>query len=598
MKWTNSALLKLLQCPEAYRRIYLEREWRPSSPGQIRGDAVHQAQRIEFQSKMATGVLPPLEEVRTCAADHFDKKVKDSELVLTAEDLEDSASHDLKKILGVEKDTAVALAGLHWRRVAPAVNPVAFERQIVVKPRGLDIEIQGTLDLIDAPAPGVEVIRDLKTAKKSPDRQAAHKSQQMSVYAMLRLVDIGRLPDHLRLDYLVRTPARGDLKDIALTTTRDATDVQTLIDRLNIATDVVKAGKFLPAPEGAWWCLSPETEILTRAGWKDYPRLTDSDLFLTLNQTSGLFEWQRAQMIFAKPWARRMVRYSGRTLSFSVTPDHRMLVRNVGGTYTRRVPAADIECRGSLHYPTAAYLWREGVKLPDDWLALSGWLSAEGHFRSDSAMIEISQRRDSSNWLAIETLLAQLGLHYSIRPPSGDGVGIFRILSEDAAVIRETLQPSKAIPPWLWDADERQFRVWLATFANGDGHREPRGVTLTQKSEAFIDELQALCLSQRMTANKTSRMVSSTGGEFWRLYVHDQMVERELGGGAGTKDCWLTDTTAEWVWCVTVPNGTIVTRLDGKPIITGNCDGRYCAFHPDAPGGDCKYAKRGARPEN
>lgn len=260
MKWTNSALSTMQDCGIRYDFTYLQRIYAASTPPQIRGSAVHEAVRLSAKRKIDTGSLPSVEEVRDTARDAFDL-LSQEDVRFTAEDLADGTTRTA--VLGRQKDAAVALAGLHRLEIAPRVNPIAFERRITVKPRDMDVELEGTIDLIDGQAHG-EVVRDEKTRDKSPSRDEADESQQFSMYGLLRLSERmqqepERSPEELlpvgyALDVLVCTPKRGDLKPVTLHTTRDLTDIHAIVGRLNRAIDAVTKGVFLPANPSWWGC--------------------------------------------------------------------------------------------------------------------------------------------------------------------------------------------------------------------------------------------------------------------------------------------------------------------------------------------------------
>jgi hypothetical protein len=109
------------------------------------------------------------------------------------------------------------------------------------------------MDLV-AKSSGGEVVRDLKTSEKSPSKDAADRSQQLTMYALIRQAEVGALPVKLTLDYLVRTPARLDRKHVPLDTVRDAEDVGALVHRINTAVEAVKRGVFMPTAPDSWWC--------------------------------------------------------------------------------------------------------------------------------------------------------------------------------------------------------------------------------------------------------------------------------------------------------------------------------------------------------
>lgn len=257
IEWNNSALTTLQQCGEKFRRRYIERERVPSSPRALRGTVVHRVASAGYHRKLAGEALPSVEEARDLAATEFEGAWR-SGVLLSAEE----TAQGITAIRDASKDFAVDLAAYHVEAIAPAVKPVGVERKITVKPKDSDLVIHGTIDLIDDTATG-EVIRDLKTSEKSPPARRAADSQQLTMYAMIRMAEVGRLPAKLTLDYLVRTPARKDKKHVPLDTTRDADDVRALVSRINVAVEAVKRGTFVPADPSSWWCSAEYCEYFT-----------------------------------------------------------------------------------------------------------------------------------------------------------------------------------------------------------------------------------------------------------------------------------------------------------------------------------------------
>jgi hypothetical protein len=248
IQWSNSALTTLQQCGEKFRRRYIEKEYTPPSPRMLRGTVVHRVASLGYQRKLADDVLPSVEETRDTAATEFDAKWR-SGVMLSKEE----AGQGVEAVEAASKDFAVDVATVHVLDVAPAVNPLAVERHITVKPKDSDLVIHGTIDLIDRTATG-EVIRDLKTSEKSPSKDAADISQQLSTYAMIRQAEVGTLPEKLTLDTLVRTPVRHEVKHVQQHTTRDPEDMRVMVTRINTAVEAVKRGLFVPADPSSWWC--------------------------------------------------------------------------------------------------------------------------------------------------------------------------------------------------------------------------------------------------------------------------------------------------------------------------------------------------------
>ena len=280
MDWTNSKLYVIQQCGERYRRREIEKDLRPRRTPLVRGTVVHETirpmvrRRLEDGARqlgtsvehlgaqltlsvadrhvLLSGALPTVEEVRDTAATAFAK-----EWIPDGIDFdEDEQSEGAAKVGDRIKDTAIDLATLYRTHVAPTLAPKGVEYRVTVRPKDSDLVIKGTIDLLADE--GGDFITDVKSSEKSPDRHAAEDSQQLSLYSLIRYAQTKTIPAGLRLDYLVRTPAKHELKHVPLTTTRDREDMATIVERLNRATEAVQKGVFLGADPSAWWCRSCE----------------------------------------------------------------------------------------------------------------------------------------------------------------------------------------------------------------------------------------------------------------------------------------------------------------------------------------------------
>jgi hypothetical protein len=247
-QWSNSSLTVLQDCGERYRRKYIEKDHRPSFVRQLRGSVVHRVVQTSMTRKWKQRSLPSIKEARDLAATEFDLAWK-AGVMFTREDQERGA----KVVAGDSKDFAVDIAGYHVEAVAPAIEPIAVERRIVVRPAESDLEIVGTIDLIDRQADG-EVLTDTKTSEKSPQKDAAETSQQLTLFSLIRWAETHVIPKRLKLDYLVRTPKEHQKKHVPLETTRTMEDLRVMVRRLNNAVEAVKKGIFIPANPSAWYC--------------------------------------------------------------------------------------------------------------------------------------------------------------------------------------------------------------------------------------------------------------------------------------------------------------------------------------------------------
>ncbi len=98
-----------------------------------------------------------------------------------------------------------------------------------------------------------DVIHDIKTTGSSPAADAAHKSQQLTTYALASRVLRQKKERHLRLTFLVETKG-GKRKVVQQDTTRTAHDISVLLLRMRATLDAIKAGVATPTNPTNWWC--------------------------------------------------------------------------------------------------------------------------------------------------------------------------------------------------------------------------------------------------------------------------------------------------------------------------------------------------------
>lgn len=561
-------------CGEAYRRRYCEGEKIPPGIVMVKGTGVHGGSKANFKQKIESKIDLPRADIIDISVSEFDNSVKKG-ILLTQE--EESIGY--QNIVGKARDSVMTFGGLYADYVAPEYQPQFVEQKHKIEIPTASHDLLCYMDIADIR----DIVTDLKTASKKKNQKEVDDSEQLSFYALVFKAITGHLPSAVRLETLILTPKIQKPDHQMLEATRTIDDLQVILNRINAMLKGIKAGIFIPALATSWQCLSMDTEILTKEGWKTYNDMNDSDKTLTLNPYSHLLEWQSPSQRFVKKHStRKMVCYTGRSINFCVTPDHRMYVRSVGRGKWRWTTAKQVEGKGSMAFPVAGYLNKTGVQITDDWLALSGWLCAEGHFRKNSCMIEIAQKKNTQGYYLIENLLRKLGIAftYNYNPKWS---GSFRIYKDDSRYIRTHIQNSKYLPSWLWYADARQFRVWLEAFIKGDGSiKSPTSYIVGQKDEKFIDNLQILAITNRIGATKSPRKTSSTGGKYSCLYLLDGITERVTEAAIVGKH-YIKDAEAQSVWCVTVPNGTIVTRHKGKVLITGNCSPTYCGYAMTCP---------------
>ncbi len=239
-----SQLDMYLRCGEQYRRRYVLGEKVPPGIALVKGSACHKAAEVNYRQKIQSGEDLPEQALLEAAATGFEEASAGGVF------FDPDEAGRAEQVLGLAKDSAVALTRVFRRDISPRVQPVIVEEFVRIPIPTASHDLLGRLDVADTG----KVVRDLKTSNRRKPQDEIDRSDQMTFYALAYRHKTGERPAGVALDVLVdtNTPASQ-----ILTSTRDEKDVAVFLHRVNAFLAGVKAGSFAPAPLGAW-CCSPK----------------------------------------------------------------------------------------------------------------------------------------------------------------------------------------------------------------------------------------------------------------------------------------------------------------------------------------------------
>lgn len=237
-----SALNTISKCGAQFEKRYINGEKVPPSVPMIIGTATDKSVTADLGHKIETGgELLSDGDVQDIARDALTAEWENG-VKVAEDDIEDDIGSKGKAI-----DTSVALALLHHKDAAPAICPTHVQRSWVMDIEGLPIQLAGTIDIQE----GMASIRDTKTSGKSPNKDAADVSLQLTTYALAVRQHDGAIPAAVALDFLVRTKKP---KLVPLASKRTEADFPHLLERIYQVNRIIESGMFMPAPIDAWWC--------------------------------------------------------------------------------------------------------------------------------------------------------------------------------------------------------------------------------------------------------------------------------------------------------------------------------------------------------
>jgi len=342
-------------------------------------------------------------------------------------------------------------------------------------------------------------------------------------------------------------------------------------------------------------CFSDDTEILTENGWQLISTLVaqhDGTRVATLNPTTDHVEYQEPEQYQSYEYTGAMVHLFGKA-DVLVTPNHRMWIRKslfradgsrMSGHTFEFVEAAvlpnEFEIRRDLgsydgheirEFTLPEYTQkinqsqvtktRPLINIPmDDWLRFFGFWVTEGSMLSDHNGACLFQN-PGPTCEAISEAAAALGLpvsRYTYRKCTQFAIHNVQL----GAYLRQFgTAEEKYVPRELLSLSQRQLRILFDAMMLGDGHfKNGKPVYFCTASPQLADDFQELALKVGYAA----LLSKHCDGYYYVILsgtrltprTSQQYVERIPYSGQ--------------IYCVTVPNGLVFVRRNGKASWQGN----------------------------
>jgi thymidylate synthase ThyX len=372
-------------------------------------------------------------------------------------------------------------------------------------------------------------------------------------------------------------------------------------------------------------CYDDETEVLTGAGWKPWPKIDGTESFGTLNPVTGELEYQAASEVFHADYVGPMYRVQSEQVDLLVTTNHRMWVQRVDTQAARRgeqpfaVETAEEILHKRVRYQKCAR-WvgysPERVDIPDAFrtykrfdreaetirrypgvsFPLKPFARFLGYYLSEGSInghqIVLSQNRGEILDKMAATI-REMGLLVYV-PQTGNGA-----VRTQCTPLRDMLAKlghshEKHVPEFVQEWVPEDIRIFLEAMIEGDGtmHRTFNHPVIYTASREMADDLQVLAIKAGWSANvrlddRTGLLRTMPNGQqFHNLrpcYIVSILTRRltplvNHNRADGTPSRYwneegYNDKIEQYngrIHCVKVPNGLLFVRRNGKPIVSGN----------------------------
>ena len=364
--------------------------------------------------------------------------------------------------------------------------------------------------------------------------------------------------------------------------------------RLSDIRNIGNRGRQIPSLDqnGQGYCVTEDTEYLTPHGWVPVAEYEGNIPVATIDPYTNRLQYQLPSIVHRYEYDGEMIYSTNRRVDFGVTPNHRMYLRkwdegarSLSSGYSFAL-AKDIGWyAGLLHAPTPQIGTHfEELAVPgfaaftgDDLFALLGLIVSDGFAGGAEKNRNVVSFASFRGIPEIEQLALRCGFR---RKESNKSVWVCTS-HEFADWIRENCYcghelgaSNKCVPRIVKAATPRQIGIFLQFF--DDRNRE--STQFFTGSKRLADDLQELHMLVGKRSHIGVRDPRETKYDGNRDGVIRSRLPQYVLTVAGTDSLCIdrkkhieSERYKGMVYCVTVPNGTIVTRRNNSVLYSGNC---------------------------
>jgi len=349
------------------------------------------------------------------------------------------------------------------------------------------------------------------------------------------------------------------------------------------ATEIAVSTPFLS-------CYDNQTEILTENGFKLFKEVLSSEQVATMNLNTDILEYQKPTKRLEYDYEGKLVSINAKGINLNITPNHKIYFKDDYGHRHNKsykyCNAENLINEGQVNIPLAT-LPSEGIEIPhlevpqteklirDDYLKtefsfkipMDLWLEFLGYFLSEGSIttngrVQISQKKFRNEMFNCCRKIAKY-----FRRKGGETDVKFRFQSPQLNLL---LKGEKRIPDYVYKCSLRQRNIFLEALNLGDGTQNASKYGAYQihlnglSEKLLIDDLQRLFVGMGIPTviyKKGESQIAVVGNT-----LRFTQLRRERDMNRAISNMPYNGK----VYCVEVPNHTLIVRRNGKVSISGN----------------------------
>lgn len=346
--------------------------------------------------------------------------------------------------------------------------------------------------------------------------------------------------------------------------------------------DEDNTGKIKPHNTKIYWLpgnhesISKDSEVLTNKGWKSIQKIS-------LKDKIGNFDINTKELFFDYPqklhtkFADKIIEFESRNFKQKITFNHDVVYKN------EKVKAKDLLNKdlNQLDFPLKVnYNNQEEFPLSSNMMKILQWVVADAtivdHAKYQEGSIKIRIQFKLSKQRKIDRLrhlLDQENIKYTFKPCKKSGINklqpyYIRIYGDYARNIWELLEYKKEFPEYFSNINNNMIDDFLEELSLTDGRLLNNVIEYITTNKKEADIIQEICLKNNYNSvifkyKQNKDALGKKDRFIIKIYLKNLYSRYKVSSN-------IIDYN-DLVYCVTMPKGTIVTRVDGKLGLTGNC---------------------------
>jgi DNA repair protein RadD len=332
-------------------------------------------------------------------------------------------------------------------------------------------------------------------------------------------------------------------------------------------------------------CFHPDVEILTETGFVAFKDLKDQKVAQYNSYTKNISFVNPINYIKKEANEGLISVETDKTFSILATPNHEMLVRTTWNDVTAKKKLKDVVKGGSYKIPVSGYaIGNDNVLLP--WEKFAICYQADGNLHKTNKDGTSITAFSFSKQRKIDVFLELMK----------DGNFDFREISADNRNLSGNVKAKRRFMVYLRGTPDKTIDHYfnisnlslnkakdIIEYMNiWDGHVATKNTylyTTTNKKMADFYQAVATLAGHKTNLKKVEDNRSDTFSDCYRLFINLNKQEVDTQNFEQNKVEY-----SGFVYCVEVPDGNIITRYNGKVVVTGNC-------HLVSPDAETSYIK-------